>query len=351
MATADEKKLRKMLQTRTFEPVCYLYGDEELLKEEALRDLLAAAIDPGARDFNLDVRSAGTLDGGTLGSLLATPPMMADRRAVVVRDVSSLKKDARAVLDDYRRAPASDVLLVLVEPGGERGSPDKVLSALPGALEFKPLTGERMPRWVVHHAESALGVAITPDAANLLIAAVGNDLPALAAELDKLASYTQGGEIDEEAVSAVVGVRRGETMGDLLTHIARRDVAAALGVLRQVLEQPKVSGVQIVMAATVQMLGIGYAHELLRGGLPRARLYTELFSFLKAGGGAYTGMAWGDAVKVWSGSVSRWDRDSIDRALEVLLDADIALKQTMVSTEEQILTTVILQLSAQELPV
>lgn len=348
MATADEKKFRKMLQARTFEPVYYFYGDEELLKEHAVRELISATVEPSTRDFNLDVRSAGALDGGTLGSLLGTPPMMSDRRVVVVREASALRKEARAALDAYVRAPSADLLLILIEPGGDRGKPDKSLATLPGALEFKPLTGDRLPRWVAHHAESVLGVSIEPDAAELLIAAVGSDLPSLAAELDKLASYTQGAAIDEAAVSAVVGVRRGETMGDLLGHIARRDAPAALGVLSHVLDQPKVSGVQIVMALTVQMLGLGYAHELLRDGLPRARLYTELFDFLKSGGGVLTGMSWGDAVKLWSGSVGRWDRALIDRALDVLRATDAALKQTTVSTEEQILSTAILQLCVQE---
>ncbi len=343
MATSDERKFRKALQARTFEPVYYLYGDEELLKEEGARQLLDAAVDPGTRDFNLDSRSGVALDAESLASLLATPPMMADRRAVVVREASALRKDARAALDRYVQKPAPDVLLVLMEPGGERGKPDKMLAALPGAIQFKPLTGDRVPKWIAHHAQTVHNVEIAPEAADLLLSAIGSDLPALAAELDKLASYTSGAIIDEAAVSAVVGVRRGETMGDLLARIAHRDASGALAMLGYVLDQPKVSGVQIVMALTTQMLGIGWADAALRRGLPRSRLYSELFDLLKRSGGLFTGMPWGEAVKLWSSAVSRWDADAIDRALATLLAADVSLKETTVSTDEQILTTVVLE--------
>ncbi len=344
MASTDEQKLRKALRLRAFESVYYLYGDEELLKEEGVRALLDAAVAPETRDFNLDARSGSALDAESLASLLATPPMMAERRAVVVREASALKKDARAALDRYVQNPASDVLLVLVEPGGERGKPDKTLAALPGALQFKPLTGDRVPKWIAHHAQAVHNAAIAPDAADLLLSAIGSDLPALAAELDKLASYTSGAMIDEAAVAAVVGVRRGETMGDLLGRIAHRDTAGALAMLGYVLEQPKVSGVQIVMALTTQMLAMGWADSALRRGLPRARLYPELFDLLKRSGGPYTGMPWGEAVKIWNSAVSRWDAGAIDRALATLLAADGALKETTVSTDEQILTTVVLEM-------
>ena len=78
---------------------------------------------------------------------------------------------------------------------------------------------------------------ITPGAVDLLISAVGNDLPQLAAELDKLASYASGSEIDEDAVGAVVGVRRGETLGDLLDRVLAHDAPGALALVDHVLAQ------------------------------------------------------------------------------------------------------------------
>jgi DNA polymerase-3 subunit delta len=190
-------------------------------------------------------------------------------------------------------------------------------------------------------------LTITEPAIELLQAAVGSDLHQLAGELDKLASYIEGHdqEIGEEAVAAVVGVRRGETQADLLDAVADRNAPRALGLISHVLAQPKTTGVSIVMALSTQMLAISWGRARLDEGLQRARLAQEYFDLLKATG-AFTGRPWGSATAVWARAADRWTRESLDRALDSLLEADVALKESRVSSEEQLLATVILSLCA-----
>ncbi len=336
MPVLPDRAFDKSLKRGEFERVYYFHGDDDFLKERAVRALVAAAIDPSTRDFNLDIRAAAELDAETLGSLLGTPPMMAERRAVVVRDVAALRKDTRAVLDRYLDAPAADVVLALVAPAGEKAKVDKALEGRASTVEFKPLSGDRVPKWIVHHVESELGATISPEAAELLQQAVGNELAALAAELDKLASYAGGGPIDEAAVADVVGVRRGETLGDFLDRIAARDAAGALALLPHILAQPKTSAVSIVMALTAQMLAIGWG--ITRNG--RA----DYFELLKSGKGPFTGRPWGEAARAWGVAERHWTDESIDGALDALLAADIALKETRISSDTQLLSTLVLTL-------
>jgi DNA polymerase III subunit delta len=343
-ASDAEKALRKAIRTGgPFEPVYYLHGADDYLKEHALRDLIASAVDPATRDFNLDVRAGPEVDPETLGSLLGTPPMMAERRVVVLRDVQAMRKDTRSALARYLAQPAPDVVLVMVAPAGDLRKGDEELRARSHPVEFAPLDDDRLPRWIAHHASEEHGATITPSACVMLQGAVGNDLPALAGEIDKLASYASGATIDEDAVTAVVGVRRGETLADLLDRVAGRDAAGALSILHHVLEQPKMGGVPVVMALTAQMLALGYGAALRaeRGTSGRA-LESEYWNFLKSGGSVMTGRPWGDAVKAWVRDVERWDTHAVDRALALLYDADIALKDTRVSSEDRVLVTTIL---------
>jgi len=333
-----ERAFRKSLQRGEFERVYYFHGEDDFLKEQAVRELVAAAVDPSTRDFNLDIRAAAELDAETLGSLVGTPPMMAARRVVVVRDVAALRKDARAALEGYLKDPAPDVLLILVAPAGEKAKVDKALEARAATVEFAPLTGDRVPRWIAHHVETVLGARITPDAAELLQQATGNELAALAAELDKLASYAGGGTIDEAAVADVVGVRRGETLGDFLDRVAARDAAGALALLPHILAQPKTSAVSIVMALTAQMLAIGW-------GITRTR--ADYFELLKSGK-AFPMRPWGEAARAWSAAERHWDDAAIDAALDALLAADIALKETRISSDTQLLTNLVLALCGAE---
>src|ERR1043166_5069799 len=107
--SAAEKAFRTAIKERAFAPAYYLFGEDDYLKSEALRDLVEAAVDPATRDFNLETLRAD-ISPESLGSILGTPPMMADRRVVVLRDPAALKKDSRAVLLSYLERPSPDVL-------------------------------------------------------------------------------------------------------------------------------------------------------------------------------------------------------------------------------------------------
>lgn len=345
MSVSSLKTLRDVIKRRAFDGAYYISGEDDYQKDDAVRQLVDAALDPASRDFNLDVRRGAELDAETLGILLSTPPMMAERRVVVIRDAGTLKKDARRALDEYLKQPADDTLLILTCPAGSKT--DLALSSAATELQFDPLTGDRIPKWIAHHATTELGVRISGPAIELLQAAVGSDLHQLAAEIDKLASYMEGKgeEIGEEAVAAVVGVRRGETQADLLDAVADRSVTRSLELIPYVLGQPKTTGVSIVMALTTQMLAISWGRAKLDEGLSKGRLGQEYFNLLKESG-AYTGRPWGSATAVWTRAAERWTREGLDHALDVLLEADVALKESRVSSDEQLLATVVLSLCA-----
>jgi DNA polymerase-3 subunit delta len=267
--------------------------------------------------------------------------MLADRRVVVLRDVDKLKKAPRELLERYLERPAADTVLVLVSPSGVK--PDRVLADRATTVDFAPLDGERLPKWVTYQAQT-LGRAITPQAVALLVEAVGAELAQLAIELEKLASYAPE-TIDESAVAAVVGVRRGESLGDLLDAVAARDAEVALGLIPLVLQQPKVTPVSIVMALTVQTLALGHAEAALATGVAPRALYGELMTLLKETG-AYPHRPWGEAVGAWTKHAAHWRAADVDAGLDALLTADVALKETRVSSPEQLLTNLVLALCA-----
>jgi DNA polymerase-3 subunit delta len=346
--TAEQRALREAVKQHSFAPVYFLYGDEDYQKTLAARELADAAVDPAARDFNLEYLRGPELDAETLGSRLGTPPMMAERRAIIVRDVTGLKKDARAVLDRYLARPATDVVLVLVAPAGAKL--DKALIASTTAVEYAPLAGDRIPRWITYYVEHDLDAQITPRAVTLLQEAVGTDLGQLKVELDKLGSFAGNRVIDEDAVSAVVGIRPSETMGSLLDAVARRDAVQALALVRSVLEQPKSSGVMIVMALTTQMLGIGWACAARERGLSAGRITSALFDLLREAGSVFTGRSWTEAIRAWAGALGYWTSADVDAALGALLAADCALKGPRLASDEQLLSNLVLVLCGAKRP-
>src|SRR5437764_367600 len=174
------------------DPVYYLHGDEDVLKDEAVRALIDRAVDPAARDFNIDQRSAPELDAEAFHALVNTPPMLAATRAVVVRGLEQLKKTAklRQELLRYLESPNPTTLLVLVQAAGE--PPDPELVRRTTAVAVKPLPPARVERWMAHRARQ-LALTLAPEAGALLLDAVGSDLAALARELEKPAALAGGG--------------------------------------------------------------------------------------------------------------------------------------------------------------
>src|SRR5882672_10291492 len=70
MASLTLDALLRGLKKGAPDPVYLLHGDEDVLKDEAVRALLDAAVDPAARDFNFDSRFAADLDAETFNALV-----------------------------------------------------------------------------------------------------------------------------------------------------------------------------------------------------------------------------------------------------------------------------------------
>ncbi len=337
------KALKTALESGRLDPVYLFHGTDDFLKEEKVRALVARATDPSTRDFNLEQLRGAECDAARLSGALEALPMLAERRVVILRDPDALKKPATARLERYLASPASDTCLVLVVPGGTKPDADHLKAA--SSVEFRSLTEDELLQWLALQAEATCGTTIAPDAAALLASYGGNDLALLSGELRKLAAFTDGAPIGTDAVKAVTGVRPGRTLADLLDHAAARETTQAAALVGEVLQQPKMSGVVVVLALASQTLAIGWGVAAKARGLAQSRMESEFFGLLKEGGSVYTGRSWGDAVKCWARAVPRWTAEDVDAALPHLLAADAALKDTKVSSEAQIITSLLLAIT------
>src|SRR5262245_59738124 len=95
--------------------VIYLHGTEDVLKEEAIAEILDRAVASTLRDFNVDQVSAADLAPERAETLCNTLPMMAERRVVVIRDVEAWAKRAkgRAAILRFLERPAPETILIL----------------------------------------------------------------------------------------------------------------------------------------------------------------------------------------------------------------------------------------------
>jgi DNA polymerase-3 subunit delta len=325
-------------------PVYYLYGLEDVLKDEAVKTIVDHALDPTLRDFNFDQRSAVQLDAEEVYALCNTLPMLAERRVVLLRDIEGWKRKTkgRAEFIRYLQRPSPETVVILVQGSAEEAE-DKELAAGACTVRFDPLPPERARKWLSHQA-AKLGVILEPEAAEHLIRSVGSDLSALTSELAKLASLPAGEPLTAAQVGDLVGVRHGETLWDWREAVLDGQAGRAASLLPAILAQPGVSGVKLVTTLGTALVGLGIARAHydrgLRGRSLEAGILKSLLSARPFGLLGYK-----EEASRWSSWAPRWPAQRVRAALRAARDTDVALKNTTISDAQGLLTDLVLQIT------
>jgi DNA polymerase-3 subunit delta len=181
-------------------------------KEEYLNERTVVAVREAVRrhDGEAELSETRGLDL-TLASLgeLAAPSLFSSTRCVVVRGLEDLPEESVEGLLGYAGAPVEDVALVLVHGGGQKGSGVlNKLRKLATVTESKSgeLKASEFPSFVAAEVRRH-GSSIDPDAAGILVQAVGQDLRSLAAAAQQLTSDFPGEVLSVEKVKQYFGGR------------------------------------------------------------------------------------------------------------------------------------------------
>lgn len=300
--------------------VFFLFGDDEFRKQEVARTLVDVHLDPATRDFNLDVLRGSELEAERFASVLATPPMLAEWRVVLVREAEALATQPRArelMLGFLERVPPG-VALVLVAsvPSGSKARFYEELRGRARAVHFAEIAANDLPGWLMEWAEARLGIELEEEAARALGEAVGGDLAVLTREIEKLASYAEArGRITEEDVRQAGIVLPRQNRWAWFDLVGERRFREALAGLRTLLAAGE-TGVGLTIGLGTHLLRIGVALEGGRAALegvlpPRQRWLAQRIA----------------------GQARRWSTESLGAAMEGLRRVDALLKSSSLGAE------------------
>ncbi len=328
----------------------YLFGEEDVLKEEVVRAVLDRVVDPGLRDFNTDQRSASSLDPEAVETLCTTLPMMADRRVVIIKEVETWGKRgaAKAAVLRYLEKPSAETVLVLVQGAPrnqdtrtpDEGDPD--LARLATAVQVERYPQRLAEKWVTKRAEER-GISLTPEATTHLVRAVQGELGAARSELDKLAGLGESGKpIDLDQLTASLGVRRGETTADWCEAVLEDRTGEAAAMLPHLLGQTGISGVGLLIQLGTELVGLGLARAQYDRGAKGQALERAIFSGLIRARPAR--LDYRGASARWARVVDRWPAQRITSAIHAARVADTRLKGTTISDERGVLVDLLMQI-------
>ena len=252
--------------------VTLLTGKEEFLAARTIDDVRAVIRGHDA-EAEISDASASDLTLATLGELSA-PSLFSSVRCVVVRGLEDLPEESVDGLLTYAAEPADDVALLLVHGGGPKGSGVLAkLRKLSSVVEVKSAEVKpwEMPGFAVGEARR-LGAAMDKDAAEVLVAAVGNDLRSLAAAVDQLTNDFPGERINEEKVRRYFGGRAEVKNYEIADAILAGNRELALRELRWAIESGS-SEVYILSAIAGQVRTLAnHVAGKREGGMPGWRL-------------------------------------------------------------------------------
>jgi DNA polymerase-3 subunit delta len=225
-----------------------LHGADTQILDDALAAVSRGLFpDPSAAAFDREVLDGREVTVGALVQAAATLPVVAARRLVAVRHCQGLSTKGRELLADYAARPNPSTCLLLLSDEALTAARDRkdhwLLSALPpaGVIGLPVRQGGALEQWVRRRA-AAEGLAVSEEAARLLVEWVGDDSATLLGEVRKaaLAGGVRNQSVGVKDVAAVVGERRVSGVFDLTRAVERRDAALALRTLESLLttEEP-----------------------------------------------------------------------------------------------------------------
>jgi DNA polymerase-3 subunit delta len=308
---AAEQRFERIVAGESLSGAFFFHGDAGRLRDEAARRLADAALEPATRDFNLDTYRGAEVSPETLAAALAMTPMMAPRRVVVLYEAERLTPKGCKVVEDVLENLPDDLTLIITAtiPDRSKKAFYRRLRESALSLEWSAPREAELPGWLIERAERRYGVRLTADAAAALGSAVGADLGLLDAELAKLTAAASDGEVDLEQVRDLVPNVRDVNRWAWFDVVGSRDYLTALSLLPRLLAAPSESAVGLLNGLVEQHLFLGIAAE---GGAGRVA------EILAQVGKPY--LKW--KARAWSGQARHWNPEEIDRAIELLLEAD-----------------------------
>lgn len=234
--------------------VYFLYGDEELLIEEALGRIKRLFLEQTDSDFNLETLDAWEAGAERIIDCAETPPLISSRRLVTARNVGKLSRSEQEKLAKYIIQPNPSTCLVLVADclETEKEKVKRSLRKAESSLLFEAVQKcgvvfkysfptrrkkDSQAAWVSEQFKKR-GKKVTMDAIELLFEKTGHDLRDLKDAIERICLYwTNVGEIRKEHVDEIVISSAEKGIFELVDAVAERRRDLSLYILNKLIEQ------------------------------------------------------------------------------------------------------------------
>ena len=296
--------------------VYLIFGNHRFLVEEELKKARARVAQSGEAEFNLDLFEAG---GDSIDDILQaaeTLPFGSERRWVIVKEAQELSAADVKKLARYLEDPSETSTLILAAVGLKAASPlVKAVEKRGGLREVSKRRGQ-IPGWIRTRFKRR-GMQVSGKAIAYMHEALGDDLLAIEAAVEKVSLYHEGGEeVDLGDVVPLVTPSAERSVFELVDRVALGDAEQALKLLRRLLQQGERT--TFVLSALARRFRLLLLYRALREeGLREAEMGDRL--------GLAKNQAWMVAKKLRPQS-ARLSEEALREALSLLVGVEAGVK-------------------------
>lgn len=234
-------------------PFYYVYGDEELLVEQALDRLRGLFDSEAGADFNIEVLSAPEAGVERIIDSAEALPLVADRRLVIVRDVTALSRKDQSALAEYldHQSPGTILVLVAAVPAAGGARDASAIKKAEASPVFKKASGsgsalkftlgrsrrQKLEDWINEEFEKK-GKRVEGPARDLLVEKAGSRLRDLSSAIERVSLFAADrGTISSTDVAQVVAPGAEQGIFELVDAVAERRRDTSLYLLNRLMGQ------------------------------------------------------------------------------------------------------------------
>ena len=301
-------------------PLYYVVGEEHYLISEIRKTFMKNIHqEKGMADFNQDDVDAKKLNLGNLISTLETLPMMSEKRLVFCQNAEHFKDQDWQKLESFIESPITSTILVcFFKKIDRRKKFFKKLQQKAEELSAETLREWEISPWIDYLAKD-FNLKFSFSSKALFSQLVGTGLMEICNEMNKLKTYIGDKvEVTEEDLISVISRMKIDSVFDLTDAIGKKDLVKSLECLGHLLEnnQNEVGALALVAR---HMRILARFQEGEKRKLPKAKILAL------AGISPYFFQNYLKQSHLWS-------EDQITKVMEILFEADKALKSSPLSS-------------------
>lgn len=314
-------------------PVVLVDGDDPTLVSEALAKVVDELVGAGDRELMVeDYRDEG-VDLAAVADSCATPPFLAERRVVVVRDAGRFVTEEVAPLLSYLEDPLPTTVLVLGAGEGAIAPKLVAVAKAKGHVVSTKVSQRESADWVRARLRAA-PVKLDSEAENVVRGHFGEDVSRLGSLLEVLAAaYGEGARLTAADLEPYLGEAGSVAPWDFTDAIDAGRTEDALGYLHRLMGAGDRHPLQVLAVLHRHVQG------LLRVDDPSIRTEAQAAAAMGIAKGRSTYPA-----KKALAAAQRWGSFGIADAIGLLAQADIDLKGATGLPPETVLEVLVARL-------